>query len=67
MTAQQSITRIDAIEVHSRRAKALTQMLMTYCAQGDDEPSQEVIAEVLAEICERQDAIGAEIHRIEKQ
>ncbi|MFC7089771.1 hypothetical protein ACFQH5_09440 [Halomonas salifodinae] len=51
------------IEAHSRRAWALTSMLMTYINQDTDEPSNEVLSEALAEIWERLDAIGAEIHR----
>lgn len=56
-------TNLDEIDIHSRRACALTSMLMTYVNQDTDEPSPQVMSEALAEIWERLDAIGAEIHR----
>ncbi|CAM4017449.1 hypothetical protein VRRI112168_10815 [Vreelandella rituensis] len=59
MTAQQ----IDNIELHSQRAWALASMLQTYLSQGTDEPSREVMSGAVAEIWERLDAIGAELHR----
>ena len=54
---------LQEIDVHSRRAWALTSMLMTYVNQETDNPSPEVLNEALAEIWERLDAIGAEIHK----
>ena len=58
MNAQQ----IENIEVHSHRAWALASMLQTYLNQ-DGELSREVMGEAVAEIWERLDAIGAELHR----
>lgn len=64
MQSQDTTTvNIGEIEVHSRRAWALTSMAMTYLQQDLNEPSTEVVSEALAEIWERLDAIAAEIHK----
>lgn len=62
-SAAPTTVNIDEIDIQSRRAWALTSMLMTYVNQDTDEPSQQVISETLASIWEHLDAIGAEIHR----
>ncbi len=61
----ESTTTIDLqeIDTQSRRAWALTSMLMTYVNQDTDEPSKLVLSETLAAIWEHLDAIGAEFHK----
>ncbi|MGR4068278.1 hypothetical protein [Billgrantia sp. C5P2] len=54
---------IQEIEVHSRRAWALTSMLITYVNQETDKPSPEVMNETLMDIWENLDAIGAATHK----
>lgn len=57
-------TNLEEIEVHSRRAWALTSMLMTCIDHSTAQPSKEVLSETLSSIWEHLDAIGAEMHRI---
>lgn len=50
---------IEEVDTHSRRAWALTSILMTYVSQGIDIQSKEVLHETLTDIWENLDAIGA--------
>jgi hypothetical protein len=54
--------RLENIDTHSRRAWALTSMLQTYLGQDENRLSKEVMSDVVDEIWERLDAIGAELH-----
>lgn len=60
------ITDIQEIDTQSRRAWALTSMLLTYVNQDTDELDKHVMSEALLSIFEHLDAIGAEIHDIHR-